>query len=86
MNAYHLEIIADLKRKQDDVERNYRAARTEWERLKVEQRNLLESDPYGDDIVECSKNIRATFDYMMRLDDESTAIFTCYRAIEQNVA
>jgi hypothetical protein len=84
MNAYKLEIVAELKSRQGDVERNYRAARNEWERLRIKHRNLLEADEFSLEAVDLGDSIRATFDYMMKLDDEANAIFACRRAIEQH--
>ena len=83
MNNYQLEIVAELKQRQKDVERNYKSARKEWERLKIQQNNLFETDPYSDELQDVTASLRATFEFMERLDAESMAIFGCYRAIEK---
>jgi len=83
MNTYHLNIITDLKQRRNDVERNYQAARKEWEQERIKQRNLVEAGEYGQDFGECADVISTLFSYMQRLDEESTSLHDCILAIER---
>ena len=83
MNSYYLDVITDLKQRRDDAERNYQAARKEWERERIKMNNLIEAGDYGQEFSDASNNVTSLFDYMTRLDEESTSIFACYRAIEK---
>ena len=83
MNNYHLEIVAELKQRRDDVERNYASARKEWEREKIKKHNLLDAGEYGKEFDDAVTNCRMLFNFMVRLDEESTSIQECIKAIER---
>ena len=83
MNSYHLDVITDLKQRRNDAERNYQAARKEWEMEKVKKFNLMDAGEYGKDFDDAVTNCRLLFNYMVRLDEESTALFECIKAIEK---
>ena len=85
MNSYHLDVILDLKQRRDDAERNYQAARKEWEQERIKQRNLLEAREYGKEFEDACANVRLLFNYMQRLDEESISMHDCIRAIEKAV-
>lgn len=84
MNSYHLDVITDLKQRRDDAERNYQAARKEWEQERIKQRNLVEAGDYGQEFKDAATNIRLLFNYMQRLDEESMSMHDCIRAIEKH--
>lgn len=88
MNSYHLDILADLRQKRDDVERNYNSFRKEFDRLRIEQNNILNGDAktgYVDscDYRDCRASQRAVFSKLEQLDEESTALHECILAIEK---
>lgn len=76
-------IIADLERKYEDAERNYSAARQEWETARKRQNELLESDPYSQDCSDACADVRVYFHLMMKLDDESTALWGAVRKLKE---
>jgi len=80
---YLNDIIADLERQREDKERNYRAARIEWDKARKLQNELFESDPYGQECSDACASVRSMFDYMLRLDDESTALWGAIRKLKQ---
>lgn len=84
MNSYHLDVITDLKQRRDDAERNYQAARKEWEQERIKQRNLVNAGDYGQEFKDAATNIRLLFNYMQRLDEESMSMHDCIRAIEKH--
>lgn len=83
MNSYHLDVITDLKERRNDAERNYEAARKEWEQERIKVNNLANAGEYGKDFEDATTNVRLLFNYMMRLDEESQAMFECIKAIER---
>lgn len=73
--TYKAIILAELKQKSKEVERNFRAFKAEWERLNAECSQLVDAGN-----VMCSKEIQdnhnsrhAAFARMQELDAESTA-------------
>ena len=73
--TYQAIIIAELEQKSQDVERNYRAFKSEWERLNAECTELVDAG-----FVTSSKEIQdnhdsrhSAFAKMRELDAESTA-------------
>ena len=73
--TYAAAIVAELEAKSQDVERNYRSFKAEWERLNEECAELVRAG-----FVMSSKEIQdnhdlrhATFERMRELDAESTA-------------
>lgn len=73
--TYQAIIIAELEQKAQDVERNYRAFKSEWERLNAECTELVDAG-----FVTSSKEIQdnhdsrhSAFAKMRELDAESTA-------------
>jgi len=88
MNAYHLDILTDLRQKRKDVERNYDSFRKEYDRLEIERNNILQGEGQigyvdGDAFRECRESQRATFKVLERLHDESEALQECIMAIEK---
>ena len=83
MNSYHLDVITDLKQRRNDAERNYQTARQEWEKEKIKKFNLMDAGDYGKDFDDAVTNCRLLFNYMVRLDEESTAMSECIKAIER---
>jgi uncharacterized coiled-coil DUF342 family protein len=87
MNDYHLEIVANLRAKRNEVERNYESFRKEYDRLNIMQSTILHAHNFGDDeareFSECSNSLRATFESLERLHQESQALHDCIRAIEK---
>lgn len=74
-NAYRAIIIAELKQKSNDAERNYRAFKAEWERLIVECTELTQAGftISSKEIQDNHDSRHATFARMQELDAESTA-------------
>lgn len=74
-NAYRTIIIAELKEKSKDAERNYRAFKAEWERLVAECAELTQAGyPLSSQEIQDNHDSRhATFERMRELDAESTA-------------
>ncbi len=73
--TYQEIIIKELEQKHQDVERNYRAFKAEWERLNEECSELVKAGypTSAKEIQDNHDSRHATFARMHELDAESTA-------------
>ncbi len=73
--TYKAIIVAELEQKSQDVERNYRAFKQEWERLNAECAELTQAGfaVMSKEIQDNHDSRHAAFARMQELDAESTA-------------